>query len=78
MLTYIKDGTNVCEINQLEIDIAHLAATTLGYTNRTPKEWIVPDFWTGWGGDLATEMRDVTMLANEGPNNRDGIPEIVI
>ncbi|MDU1522959.1 MAG: DUF1906 domain-containing protein, partial [Actinomyces sp.] len=37
------------------VDLAHLAATTLGYTN-----WnLIPDAWTGWAGDLATAMENI-------------------
>ena len=39
-------------------DIRHVAATALGYSTSP----IVPAFWTGWGGDLATAMADVTKL----------------
>lgn len=38
----------------------HLAATTLGYTFSP-----VPEFWTGWGGDLATAMQDTKVLAEK-------------
>lgn len=27
---------------------------------------LVPDFWTGWGGDIATAMSDVSRLISEG------------
>lgn len=37
------------------IDIGHLAATTEGYIDDT----IVPNFFFGWGGDLATLMSNV-------------------
>lgn len=43
----------------------HLAATTLGYSNRDIIEFAVPNFWTGWGGDLATGMADVTKIVTE-------------
>lgn len=36
------------------IDLKHLAATTECYFTATP----APDFWAGWGGDLATAMAD--------------------
>ena len=48
------------------VDLAHLAATTLGYTN-----WnIIPDAWTGWAGDLATAMENIqkTLEWNPGAN----------
>ena len=48
------------------VDLAHLAATTLGYTN-----WnVIPDAWTGWAGDLATAMENIqkTLEWNPGAN----------
>ncbi len=42
-----------------QIDLAHLAATIEGYFCNK-----VPDYWTGWGGDLATGIQDI--------HNRDG------
>lgn len=38
------------------IDLKHLAATAEGYFTATP----APDHWFGWGGDLATAMKDTT------------------
>jgi peptidoglycan hydrolase-like protein with peptidoglycan-binding domain len=38
-----------------QIDLAHLSATAECYMQTQP----VPDFWTGWGGDLATGMKQV-------------------
>lgn len=29
---------------------------------------VAPDFWTGWGGDLATEMADVHNYKEKLPN----------
>ena len=43
------------------IDVAHLAATTLGYLKN-----LAPHFWTGWGGDLATAMARVKARINSG------------
>lgn len=37
------------------VDIGHLAATIEGYAATN----LAPDFWFGWGGDLATLMNDV-------------------
>ena len=48
------------------VDLAHLAATTLGYIN-----WnVIPDAWTGWAGDLATAMENIqkTLEWNPGAN----------
>lgn len=36
-------------------DVGHLAATIEGYLSTT----LVPGFWFGWGGDLASLMKDV-------------------
>ena len=40
--------------NESVIDFAHLAATTQSYYTT-----LIPKFWTGWGGDLATAMARV-------------------
>ena len=40
------------------LDLSHLCATTLGYTN-----WnVIPDKWTGWAGDLASAMANITKV----------------
>ncbi|WP_455792182.1 hypothetical protein [Clostridium butyricum] len=39
--------------------MAHLAATTSGYIS----SHVVPDFWIGWGGDLAIAMIDTKNLS---------------
>ncbi|WP_249290365.1 hypothetical protein [Mobiluncus mulieris] len=45
------------------VDLAHLAATSLGYTN-----WnIIPDEWTGWAGDLASAMANIQRTMNWNP-----------
>lgn len=46
------------------VDLAHLAATTLGYAN-----WnIIPDAWTSWAGDLATAMANIQKTLDWNPN----------
>lgn len=45
-------------------DMAHCLYTTLGYL----KTNVVPNFWTGWGGDLATGMDDVHKYKEKLPN----------
>lgn len=46
------------------VDLAHLAATTLGYT-----DWnVIPDAWTGWAGDLATAMENIQKTLDWNPN----------
>ncbi len=39
------------------LDLSHLAATIEGYI----AGGLVPSFWAGWGGDLATGMSDTTI-----------------
>lgn len=54
---YIKgddDSTNLYDGYNGLIDLAHLAATLECYITTSP----VHDFWTGWGGDIATGMAD--------------------
>lgn len=41
------------------VKLAHLAATTSGYIS----SHVVPDFWIGWGGDLAIAMIDTKNLS---------------
>lgn len=43
-----------------KLDIIHILATTNGYLSG----FIVPDYWTGWGGDCATGMSDAQKLNN--------------
>lgn len=47
---------NVFNLNGSQITIPHLAATTLGYMKTNLG---VPEFLTGWGGDLATVIGQV-------------------
>lgn len=44
------------------IDFPHLMAVVCGYDASN-----CPSFWTGWGGDLATGMKDVTNYMNNNP-----------
>ncbi|MDD4370945.1 MAG: hypothetical protein PHD56_07725 [Anaerostipes sp.] len=43
-----------------QLDLSHLSATLEGYISLTTP----PSFWTGWGGDLATGMKDTTDALN--------------
>lgn len=47
------------------IDVGHLAATVEGYISTTS----IPDFWFGWGGDLASLMSqvddEIPLLSND-------------
>lgn len=45
-------------------DLAHMAYTLLCYLRTSP----APDFWTGWGGDLATGMADLHTLMQRHPS----------
>ena len=45
------------------IDVCHLMATVEGYVVAGP---IVPDYWTGWGGDLASGFAQVKAWMDEG------------
>lgn len=58
MDTFIKTGDRleVFDANDGIIDLSHLAATIAGYLDGP-----FPDFWAGWGGDLATGMKDTTI-----------------
>ncbi|WP_297430450.1 hypothetical protein [Clostridium sp.] len=62
ILPYIQANSIEATINGKKIDLPHLAATTLGYYSSP----LIPDFWTGWGGDLATAMSDVSKLISKG------------
>ncbi|OOM13971.1 putative endo-beta-N-acetylglucosaminidase precursor [Clostridium saccharobutylicum] len=59
---YIQVSSTEAIIHGKKTDLPHLAATTLGYYSSP----LVPDFWTGWGGDLATAMSDVLKLISKG------------
>ncbi|WP_459477386.1 hypothetical protein [Clostridium saccharoperbutylacetonicum] len=61
---YIQKNSIEGIIHGKKTDLPHLAATTLGYYSSP----LVPDFWTGWGGDLATAMSDVSKLLSKGTN----------
>lgn len=45
-------------------DLAHMAYTLLCYRYSS----VSPDFWTGWGGDLATGMADLHILMQRHPS----------
>ncbi|HBQ85135.1 MAG TPA: hypothetical protein DD811_01430, partial [Syntrophomonas sp.] len=55
------------------IDLAHLAATIQGYSSSP----LVPNFWTGWGGDLATAMANVTGLLQDGGDALDAAIDVI-
>ncbi|ARC83147.1 putative peptidoglycan binding domain protein [Clostridium argentinense CDC 2741] len=66
LMPYIQaENTRIAYINNNPIDLPHLAATTLGHNS-----FLVPHFWTGWGGDLATTMSDITKEDRENKNGR--------
>lgn len=55
------------------IDLAHLAATTQGYSSSP----LVPNFWTGWGGDLATAMANVTGLIQDSRDALNAATDVI-
>lgn len=57
------------------VDLAHLAATTLGYSN-----WnVIPDAWTGWAGDLATAMENIQKTLEWNPGaDRDQVAAALV
>lgn len=72
ILKYIDHPSNGgvdAVVNNIPMDLGHLAATTMGYTKETSV--LVPNFWTGWGGDLATGM---AAIANYKHENQDNLP----
>ncbi|WP_279146262.1 glycoside hydrolase domain-containing protein [Clostridium tyrobutyricum] len=75
---YIQnDNTLTAYIHNKGTDLPHLSATTLGY-NRLVLDHIVPDFWTGWGGDVATAMADLTDLKNKPENVNRSLDELAV
>lgn len=49
------------------IDISHLFTTIEGYLQST---FLIPDFWYGWGGDLASFMKNVEERYERGEGSR--------
>lgn len=65
LIPFLTGETNtLSDLSNGVLDFAHLAATTECYISSP----LVPDFWTGWGGDLATAMADTTNSHNGNPN----------
>ncbi|MGL4570467.1 MAG: glycoside hydrolase domain-containing protein [Clostridium sp.] len=63
LMPYIRDkNTKLAYISNQPVDLPHLAATTQGYMSSPA----IPDFWTGWGGDLATAMANITAQKDKG------------
>lgn len=59
---YVGDSRkNFSDISGGQVDLAHLAATCLGYFNGTT----VPSCWTGWAGDLATGAKNVGQICQK-------------
>lgn len=63
---YIKKGSDPFIYRGHKIDLKHLAATTLGYFL---VNIITPDYFTGWGGDLATGVQDILKYKDDNKNN---------
>ncbi|MBK1810543.1 SH3 domain-containing protein [Clostridium sp. YIM B02505] len=76
IIRYINNKAENAYVYGEAIDLAHLAATTEGYI-ASP---VVPNFWIGWGGDLATAMADVTGIKFRSGTDKtvDEIAESVI
>jgi peptidoglycan hydrolase-like protein with peptidoglycan-binding domain len=70
-----EENTLKSYIHNKATDLPHLSATTLGY-DRLLLTLLVPDFWTGWGGDLATAMADLTILKNKPENANITLDEL--
>jgi len=60
-LSFDKEEYLLIGENDTAVDFAHLIATTQSYLTTS----LVPKFWTGWGGDLATAMEQVKKRRNE-------------
>jgi len=75
LFAYIREEENLTLASAYgqTIDLAHLAATTQGYSSSP----LVPDFWTGWGGDLASAMANVTALIQNGGDALDAAIEVI-
>lgn len=59
LLTLTKENIFIYD---KEVDLAHLIATALAY-----HEFVFcPEFWTGWGGDLATFIGKIAVHRNDG------------
>lgn len=66
---------SMADKNGETVDLAHLAATTLGYSN-----WnVIPDAWTGWAGDLATAMENIQKTLEWNPGaDRDQVAAALV
>lgn len=64
---FSTNGNDISDGNDGLLDFAHLAATIECYISSP----FVPDFWTGWGGDLATAMANTT-------NEKENSPHLTI
>lgn len=63
------------DITGESVDLSHLAATMLGYTNGN----VIPDAWTGWAGDLATAMANIQKTLQWNPDaNLDQVASALV
>lgn len=63
--SYLTEGRKeFADISGGRVDLAHLAATCLGYFNGV----LIPDRWTGWAGDLATGAKNVQLTCRLNPS----------
>lgn len=74
--TYLTEGRKeFSDISGGRVDLAHLAATCLGYFNGA----LIPDRWTGWAGDLATGAKNVQLTCQLNPSaNVDTVARALI
>lgn len=64
--TYIIDDSHLITDNDEGLlDLSHLCATLECYMNSTLP---IPDWWAGWGGDLATGMAQTTAFLQAHPD----------
>ena len=62
-----SDDTLLGDIFGGFIDISHMFTTIEGYLQST---FLIPNFWYGWGGDLASFMQDVEERYDAGEGTR--------
>lgn len=74
--SYLAEGREeFSDISGGRVDLAHLAATCLGYFNGV----LIPDRWAGWAGDLATGAKNVQLICQLNPTaNTDTVARALI
>ncbi|EGT3601814.1 SH3 domain-containing protein, partial [Clostridium perfringens] len=64
--------TNDNKLGKYNLEVPHLAATTLGYSKSNIQFLSMPRYWTGWGGDFATLVGE---LINKGLTDENKLYE---